>query len=456
MKILILLVLFFPGIGLSNAKDFDIRSLITDKPWANGNITELIEDTYQQLLRKNKIKRMKSSEELNKIFCFYEKIPGKKGHRSLKRKRCSKVTGFYSIDTNDIFLNFSHELFIPNLLHEIIHAYQYRVRFAWDVSLLYEALKQKKIKEADFFDYLSFYYESQANWYAATLELNKHWNGVLKRERRRNNYVTATTGLALYALNPLVAVGYMFLPTSDRSQLNPQVYLRDNNSVIPNIDLKALIEEKKTGYFTTPFEFSELIIQNPPKDMNIALGNTFKAYARAVEKSYFGNLDFLFNFKAQDQRLFTSLHNQYYDNIKLLSGPGCDRVLDYIDSGVSPKAQWIEIKQEQLDQCPAFKSVNLEAIKFYKKVSMNQGSSPFRIPRSHIINSLQDKEDLEVLPGSEGSKPNIPIQPGSEGSKPSIPIQPGSEGSKPSIPIQPGSEGSKPTILIQPQLEILP
>ena len=73
MKILILLVLFFPRIGLSNAKDFDIRSLITDKPWANGNITELIEDTYQQLLRKNKIKRMKSSEELNKIFCFYEK-----------------------------------------------------------------------------------------------------------------------------------------------------------------------------------------------------------------------------------------------------------------------------------------------------------------------------------------------------------------------------------------------
>ena len=436
MKIFVLFIYFISPLLLANETQIDLPKILENKPWAVNGIDQYILDTYDDLTRKNKFSPFRASESLNQNFCYQEKALGFRGKRGAKRTKCGKVNALYSLKDHHVYYDPTHPLLEANLLHEIIHAYQYRVRFPWDVTLLYTALELGKIQEKDFFDYLSYYYESQANWYAATLGHNPYWNRVYKREKYKNSAVGVAVFMGLYYINPLAAVLHSFTQNNSLTNYNPNTYLKDNDLIIPYQDVKAMQDAGIKTYFPYPYQYSELIVQKLPKDMDLPLALTFSAYAKAIEKSYFGNLEFLFDFKAQDQKIFTSLHNQYYDNVGHLNTSGCDKVLSYIDSGASPLNQWLNISEEQLAQCKAYSTVSLKALNFYKKLLQKKRKSPFIISRDQLNHE-------HIHPGSEGSKPNLPIQPGSEGSKPSLPIQP-------------GSEGSKPSLLIQPQLEISP
>lgn len=98
----------------------------------------------------------------NKILLL-EKLELKTANRNDFFSSIKNYKGFFVPQLARIFVPESqqHNSINETLMHECIHAYQYLYRLPSDI----EALKKSQlIKEEEFVEYLSFYYETEAHW----------------------------------------------------------------------------------------------------------------------------------------------------------------------------------------------------------------------------------------------------------------------------------------------------
>ena len=142
--------------------------------WAQGPMNILIEDTFNSL-RGHAI--------------FYI-TPEVKEAYDLNNSHNLIPYAFYVPKTDEIFIqrNLDDDTYERALLHELVHAFQYRVRYPSDVIRALAAKEKWTVKgqvmptevmppkNEELPGILDFYYEAQAHWYALAVGTNPEWN----------------------------------------------------------------------------------------------------------------------------------------------------------------------------------------------------------------------------------------------------------------------------------------
>jgi hypothetical protein len=136
-------------------------------------------------------------------------------------------------------------------------------------------------------------------------------------------------------------------------------------SVLPEIDLNKF---KKNEYYGGPAAatiFHELQLQN---SISIPIASRWDSqfhrhYAKAIERTYYGKLDFLFRFNSPDYEVFNSFHNAYYESIGVNFFEGsrtdtCEQILQKnLTSEASPLAEWLQTPADHFLECPTYEIV---------------------------------------------------------------------------------------------------
>ncbi len=313
-----------------------------------------------------------------------------------KRPSCHSSSGpksiyaFYLPNENVIFIDPNYKAnksmtFGQALLHEVIHAYQYSVRFPVDVNTVYQ-LTQTQCENGpclypnDVAAFLSFVYESQANWYVMQLQRNDVWMEYALSRKTKESFARDFS----YTLPGMVKRLVFDVPLSFMK--SPLILnYKDSETYNP-----AFVDDGKDGqldWFASIFSTSELIVQDTffvrAQPLMVDYTITFQAHVakRILENYYCSSLDFAFDPSYQDQKSYTEIHNNYYRNfgsIPLIPIPQCkDLILNAIVSD-NPMQYWLTRSESELKSCIAYRNVKPEALEFFSK-KMSSTNNPFKI-----------------------------------------------------------------------------
>lgn len=271
---------------------------------------------------------------------------------------CRDVRAFYLPLPGLLFLDssLSQMEMVYSLFHEILHVYQFTYRFPLDLMMASILVDQGKLAPEQAYDFLSYYYETQANW--QTLRMNTHpaWRTKFQFEfKGRAGSMDSIIQSALIIL------------THGGSLLVQGAVNKNMSRTLPDID-RLKFSGNPLGRYTNASEaaldFHELHLQNKLSFSGITPwdSNFHRAYAKAVEKTYFGKLDFIFQNNIPDYQLFNPLHNQYYKALGTKDiekeDAGCEALLSRaLSSEPSPLAFWLSLPAQEFQQCSAYSAV---------------------------------------------------------------------------------------------------
>lgn len=320
---------------------------------------------------------------------------------------CVAIRGFFAPRLGVIVIDdtLSEQDLSRVLLHELMHAYQYYFRLPLDLPFVGP---DKAL--------LSYYYESQANWYSMTFSPQGPWIEYLLHNTRRPR--TQFKEL----------LSHMSFGLSDKLALKASHdIIPEQEYLIPNVDFgyggaPKLIHDDH-GILLDPKTFSVLnmaeleVFLGKPSTLNpgLRINHDFHyQFAKAIEIGYFNNLPFLFNPNRKDQKLFVKMHNNYFRELvakTFFNWQSCSAVFDRLLSFDKPIEAWSKITKAELKACPAYDKLNLSNL----SKSLDQ-----LFPNHQSDSSLDD-----IIKGTEGVgppdlgvtgweiHPQIDIEPGS-------------------------------------------
>ncbi|MCK5072423.1 MAG: hypothetical protein KAQ98_03290 [Bacteriovoracaceae bacterium] len=350
-----------------------------------GRMFNLITSTFNNLLERNRIFYI-NEELLNYLGIKNYLCKNKK-----KNDQCKKMNAFYIPHIHSIFIdkNLPDNQFSISLMHEIIHAFQYEYRFPLDISKIIELTEKKndnglpRIKKGDELDYLSFYYEAQANWYQLVLSQADIWLDETTKTSYIGTWVKAW--IDCFSLTLLGRLGN-----------------KKYNKYLPEIDHSSR-GHLYWGTKNSAFFLSELaIFKNTSTLLNFSTNLDFKfhkKFAKALEYTYFDNLNFLFQKNNGDQLNFKLLTDIFYSRIVHSAASefnNCQELLNEVRfRGISPFMQWLKLSTKEYPECKIYnKTMTKNHVEKIIYLFQNDKDSPFRI-----------------FPGSEGTRLELEIIP---------------------------------------------
>lgn len=355
---------------------------------------------------------------------------------------CQNLRAFYLPLSGKIFINrfAAKEELVRSLFHELFHAYQYSFRFPLDLTVLAEKISPSDMKPEYFFDFLNYYYESQANWQAMRFKIDSRWEHLFAEPKTVGTSVLIPAILyswagAIYVLGK-AGINFVldrFLPKVDRVLMNG-----DSSFILEKYDAALLL--------------NELSIQNQIAIPYVSIWDPEFHYrlARSIERAYYGELSFLFQSNFPDHRIFNAFHNNYYNNIGLVEiekEPGCENLISsMLSSQDSPLVFWINLKKEDFSKCSAFKSVE----KLIKNLNI-ENLKVAMLSETHTENT-----SLKALQNYGNVMLNGPLRGKIKTNSPFL-FSDLESGNETAVPIFPrGGEGSTPDLVVLPELMILP
>lgn len=374
--------------------------------WNDGEINQHLDNIFSYLKSTNRIR-------------YYDKgvesLLGAKKHSCHQGQEGSSIYAFYIPNDNTVFISPDFDeskgiTFGQALLHEVIHAYQYTVRFPQDVSQLYKLTqkscgKQKCIEEKDIVTYLNLIYETQANWYVLSLRQNKVWMSYIKRQRHKE----LAANVLMFVTHGVILKEIMLglLRPSNKYILN-QKDAKKFHEAWPEFGAEEAWDDAVLGTH-------ELIMQNIifTSDSGSLKGPTSRIqahYAKRLMKNYYcRELDFTFDPRFLDQRNYTDVHNNYFrkiGDVELLQNPACKDLIYNALVSDAPMQYWLNTTESMRGSCASYQDIDPKALEFYK--SQIEGTS----------------NAFKIFPGTCGTKgcgdgfapgilalPQIPIQP---------------------------------------------
>ncbi|MFZ4715095.1 MAG: hypothetical protein ACOYL6_15345 [Bacteriovoracaceae bacterium] len=340
----------------------------------NGRYLELLDRTFQNLFQQKKILMMNEAFKMGLIKA---------------NPKNQKMRGLYIPLIHTIVLSeeLTDEQRLDSLYHEVVHAFQYTYRFPLDLYGFHQEMKGRKpLKEEQVFEYLSFLYESQANWYTLRQAPSYQWKSLIR----------PTTDLE-FELKSAIH-GLSLTLTTQLTKLFIKQY-------ISNADKVGFF----TGYIAEDnvqfnFQITEMILLNTHSSTffpGVSIDfKFFKEYSEAMEQAYFDNVDFMFNQKAHYQKRFIQLHNLFNTKILWASKSefkSCQPFLQEVEQDEdSPLAFWLTVSEEKAKSCSFYSPYVKEEYQesFWNEIKKN-AASPFRL----------------VYPGGEGSSPDLELSP---------------------------------------------
>ena len=319
----------------------------------------LIYVTWRRLLSEKKIRRLtldlREKLDIPKVQCT-------------TGNRCSELVAVYLPHSNFLLVDFEavNSDNAPWFFHELVHAVQYTYRFPLDIEILYQYSQTgspdgSKIKKEQLVDYLRFLYEAQANWYTLRLEGDHDW-----MNQRQSKLMSGTAMVAKIFLGLVTMTTSFHLFKELFEGLLPEVDQKRGNKTLDErgIDLHEMIMIKKMFAINPGIHFDFGFLEK---------------YTRAIERAYFGELDFLYQDNNGDQKIYRDLHNKFYGVFGDRT-PGllerCGKTFEALQNG-SPYLNWLTLPAEQLSCGPYTNSsflLNREAIAEIFLTSEKSGS----------------------------------------------------------------------------------
>lgn len=356
-------------------------------------LEERFERIFHQLLQSGKLRYLTSQSKENLGISQYL-------CKEAKSEKCKEMRAFYLPLTGHVYIDkdLPKEAQARALFHELLHAYQFTYRYPLDIAKLDAFSKTGEIAKDQVRKFLDYYYESQANWQTMKAAPEAPWESHYKDPVEKEK-ATVGGAICLTVLAPIC--GPIMLLTGPVSSMYMNGYLPD----VAKFPLsQAPGFERKHAALDQP----ELIpLENT--NINFGLGGNIdldfhRKFGKAVEKTYFGNIPFLFRKTSEDLLITNSLHNQYYERLGLSktvdTDPSCQKLLEKIyRSNTSPMVEWLTIPQEQLQSCSVYKDISntLDRNDFAKRqLEHIDHDSPFI---------------LSTNMGGEGSTPDLRVVP---------------------------------------------
>jgi hypothetical protein len=309
-------------------------------------------------------------------------------------KRCKELRSFYLPLTHHIVLkkSLSEDLLVDSLFHELIHAEQFAYRFPLDIK----TLSTLNIPRNDLLSFLDYYYESQANYRTLRLSQPKEWEPIFRASESQFTLGVAVTSVICIPCIAALTFGRMY---SNHQAL----------SYLPKIDMNSEPGwYKPTGGKESALYLTELLLLKD-SDQTPLTGTGWdthfhQRFGKAIERTYFDELRFLFQNNRKDQEAYKALHDAYYEKIgtrdDIDTNPACGSLLEKTQSAeTSPLVSWLSLPLSEIESCQAFQGpgkLDYRSVYLQELLRMKEGeSSPFII----------------IRPGSEGTRPDLRILP---------------------------------------------
>ncbi len=307
---------------------------------------------------------------------------------------CKEIRAFYVPLTHHIVLRKSldDQQMVDSLYHELVHAAQFTYRFPLDIK----TLSTLKIPSDELLDFIDFYYESQANYRTLRLSQPQEWESLFRSSE--TSYIGASV------LTTIVCPFCLAVTTVHRGYSRYKAL-----SYLPEIDINSEPGwHKPTGGKESALYLSELLLLKD-SDSTPFTGTGWdtqfhQRFGKAIERTYFGKLPFLFQNDRKDQEAYKALHDAYYKNIgvnnELELDPRCSSLIEQAQQkDTSPLVSWLTLPQSDIESCKAFNSPGTLG---YRDVFI-----------SELLRKIENQNSpfIVIRPGSEGTKPNLKVTP---------------------------------------------
>lgn len=312
-----------------------------------------------------------------------------------------KLRAFYLPLTNHIFLdqNLSEDEQARSLFHELFHSMQYAYRLPLDVAHLQKLASEKKIEEKDLNEFLSYYYESQANFQTMKYKVDDNWKKIFQEKSSEVRGGAAAVGAAM--LGPLGIPLLMGSVGLSNSKMNE--YLSEVDQVPWYGSRRWSGEKAALGLMEfVPIKNSDTMnLTSSTYDLNF-----HKQYGQAIEQAYFQKkLSFLFKDNREDLRIFNALNNQYYSLLGASKvtekDQGCKRILEKVRrEGHSPLIQWLSISKDEMKECSVYKTAaesDFQTNLLEHAIKESSEDSPFHLRRADA-SGTGSRPELTLVP----------------------------------------------------------
>lgn len=395
----------------------NIKQRIKNSPayattWMETGVFELIEKSAKRFLNNDKIYPINAE-----LSAFYKK-------NCTPKESCNLLLNFYLPSSDLIFVSTEdkNRNFTYGLFHELIHVYQFDHRLLIDLAVIDQAVKEGTLKESEVYDFLNFFYETQAHWYTLTVmrELNPEWwaYGNDPTDFSDPNFPSldelsrflpeSFNNIGIRGNSPNQIERYTRFPRENRPYINPT----DNSAyLMPNL---VIINGNQTA--------GKMVFKD---NFNWKLHNH---YTELLEKYQFKQLAFLSEKRRKNsQKVLTNLQNNFFrlfhkqklhNSCSLLFQKAYDRKTDAFTF-------WEKLEPVNFKLCGQLK--HLESAQYRKqlldtyKLGSNASSSPFLL--SNLIIKKEEfgsaikiremtPEEIRKNGSSQGTTPELEIKPG--------------------------------------------
>lgn len=370
------------------------------------------------------------------------------GAKLCESVRCETMKGFYLPSSHQIFIRDTTDerSFARALYHELYHAYQFLYRLPVDAGSLLSAAKSGLLQKQDIATYLDFFYEAQANWKTMRVYPDSNW-----KKEFRNSTTAHIKTIALF----FAGGGFAHLLLKD-------TYNAQTNKFLPrSLQIDPTLKYSPMGP-AAALVLPELIAVDKTKTGLNLTGNldfSFHArYARAIEKSYFGDLPFLFAKSRDDLRIFNYLHDRF--TLVIGSYPvdedlPCVKLLELVQTSRSPLIGWSKVAQADVAKCEIYGLVTEEADRhdFLSLMNLQKSEeSPFNLLFEANESDPRAPVKAPILPLA---KPPLVVSDSSI-TAPKLPLQILDRVAPTKLSTMMGVDGTKPSLNILPQLSVEP
>jgi hypothetical protein len=273
------------------------RSSVPRNYWFRGSRKAKVAQVKDRLKQSGRVRFVTTDQALD--LC----------RKSFPKADCSQLHGFYVPALDKIYLVGTSALELANqegisetFFHELMHAYQYSVRYGYDLYYLQQipSLVKAGVRPKEF---LAYIYEAQAHWYTFLAFEPKLWEP--EKSEKKIGPTLAGTGKGL-----LSAVSFTIIPRVSKKFLD---------KYLPKFDQR--VAHHDDGYLFYALEhtyvFNEPLLYRTKKGVwNPGVSVDFKFYrlfSESVERNYFGAETYQAGDEGQwVQILFRNMNDLYY------------------------------------------------------------------------------------------------------------------------------------------------
>jgi hypothetical protein len=329
--------------------------------------------------------------------------------RSFPNGDCEWMQGFYMPFNDKIYLVGtsaealeSQPSVPPTFFHEVIHAYQYSVRYGYDLQYLRQlaVLKKAEISPEDL---LAFFYEAQAHWYTIKTFKVEQWQEV----HASSGFGSAMGSQLVNHGKSAVTVFTLGLSTNAAREFVPY---------LPQVDVWDKFAAYLRPYKETAYDFNEpILFRAGNKFFNVASSVDFKfhrTFSNSVEKSYYGGLGYRAGKEGKWlQAIFRNLNDMAYGlesaspspYWQAVMGSGLTEYQVMETQNIVPYTHWREQIQKSEFQPFLNKAVMQHITKKRRKLK--------KAPKGLKISQFWLRGGDEGQGGSEGSHGDLLIHP---------------------------------------------